>query len=463
MMSRSRRTPARWVTNIATIATVATVGVMTLPHAMPQDDPPGPPALELPPEDQPGEDILPPEAPPAEELPPPPPAQPPAEPPPAPQPPVEAQPEPAPPPRDTSECAAPAHIEPDTSEEVDQAKHELRKLATGAGVRVAVVDTGIAHHPELDQLIAGRDFVNPDTPDPFFDCDSHGTVVAGIIGGTSRGIAPDAEILAIRQTTAQYHGRPPGGGDVGSLQTLADAIHHALDERARVINISVVSCIAPNIADRVDLGVVDDALARAEAEGAVVIAAAGNATDSCEEGFTVIPAHFPTVIAVGAREDAYKVASYSIPSPDRHVSAPGFVPVALASDGAGWAGGTLDRRGEDDTAVVPYVGTSFAAPVVSGSVALLKQRYPHFTPQQIRDLVYASAQPNGGAIEPFEVVSQLVPDPVNEREPLVVAPGEHQNSQAAQRWWAAVVLAIAALGCIAAARGATGRVSPADT
>ena len=449
MASRSRHTSTRW------IAIIAAAGTVMLPHAVAQDDPVAPPAVEPPPE-----------APPADQPPPPhPPEEPPADHPPAAdppggEPPVEEQPEPAPPPRDTSECAAPAHIEPDASDEVEQTKHELRNLATGAGVRVAVIDTGVAHHPELDQLIPGRDFVDPDTPEPFFDCDSHGTVVAGIIGGTTRGIAPDAEILAIRQTTAHYRGRPQESVDVGSLQTLADAIHHALDERARVINISVVSCIAPDVAGRVDLGVVDGALARAEAEGAVVIAAAGNATDSCEEGYTVIPAHSPTVIAVGAREDAYTVASYSISSPDTHVSAPGFVPAALASDGSGWAGGTLDRRDEGDTAVVPYVGTSFAAPVVSGSVALLKQRYPHFTPGQIRDLVYASAQPNGGAIEPLELVSQLLPDPVDEREPLVVETAERQTSRATERWWAAVALALAALGCVAAARGAAARFRP---
>ena len=104
------------------------------------------------------------------------------------------------------------------------ATEALRKFATGAGVRVAVIDTGVAPHPEITHLRAGRDFV---AADALHDCDNHGTAVAGIIAGRTLGIAPDAEIISVRQTSAHYR-----DVDAGNLQTLTDAIHNALDEGA---------------------------------------------------------------------------------------------------------------------------------------------------------------------------------------------------------------------------------------
>lgn len=330
-------------------------------------------------------------------------------------------------------CAVPAHIATEALPERNPQLVLLHEFATGAGVRVAVIDTGVAPTAELDQVFYSRDFVDIWAPAPHLDCDSHGTVVAGIIGGTSRGIAPDAEIIAIRQTSAHYRtfvgeDEVPGAG---SLQTLADAIHSALDEHASVINISVVSCLAPDVAGRVDTSGIEHALARAEYKGTVVVAAAGNAGSSCHQGDTVIPAHFPTVIAVGARADAYTMAEYSIDAPGTPISAPGTVEIALASDGGGWADGTWTREG----AVSPYTGTSFATPVVSGAIALLRERHPGLTPADIRELVAASAEPNGGALDPLTLLTMLPPEPVDAREPVIIEPTEHTVHYSSRRGW----------------------------
>jgi len=357
-------------------------------------------------------------------------------------------------------CKEPAHIGTDALPAGDPALDQAHRFATGASVRVAVIDTGVASHPELGNVIAGRDFVDPAAPDPQFDCDSHGTVVAGIIAGRSRGVAPGAEVVSIRQTSAHYRERTvtaPGtdpwtdpGEDTeaadsgGTLQTLADAIHNALDEHAKVINISVVSCLPPEVAKRVDTRVVDAALARAEAEGAVVVAAAGNASDECQDGYTVVPAHSPTVIAVGARADDYSLASYSVPAPDRSVSAPGQVEAALASDGSGWAAGTHGTKGT----VTPYTGTSFAAPMVSGAVALLRERHPHLNPAEIRELIYAAAEPGDGAVDPYGVITHLPADSAEEAAPLLITPTAEESSDVAGRGW---VLAAAALALLTAA------------
>lgn len=314
-------------------------------------------------------------------------------------------------------CAVPASAKAPAA---PPAISRLRSFATGAGVRIAVIDTGIAPHPELAHLRPVRDFV---ADDPLLDCDSHGTVVAGIIGGTTLGIAPGAELMSIRQTSAHY--RSNEQEETGNLQTLTDAINVAVDEGARIINISIVSCVDPALAARIDDSGLAAALDRAERSGAVVVAAAGNAGHGCEPGFTVFPAKYPTVLSVAGRQDDHSLAPYSLPAA---LSAPGSAPVALASSGGGWAVGTLG-----DDGVIPYAGTSFAAPVVTGAVALLVERNPTASPAQLRGLVREAAEPGGGAVDPLEVVTQLTPDLVPARETIAVEAVDETRSAAPVR------------------------------
>ncbi|WP_249399776.1 S8 family serine peptidase [Corynebacterium qintianiae] len=324
-------------------------------------------------------------------------------------------------------CAVPAHVDAPATPE---SARELRRFATGADVRVAVIDTGVAPSPELDQVVPGADFVVSGAPDPLHDCDAHGTVVAGTIAGNTAGIAPDAEVIAIRQTSAHFRSAEPAGS--GSLQTLTGAIHNALDLGAHVINISVVSCVDPRVAPRVDVAGLDAALGRAEAEGAVVVAAAGNLTGDCPQGSHVFPSHSSTVLAVGSRSDPHTVADYSIrvPAGSLQLSAAGRVAAAPSPDGNGWAGGTVNEKGD----VFPFEGTSFAAPVVTGAVALLKQRRPDLTPARVREIVAASAEPSGGAIDPLAVATQLAPDALEHTDRMVVGPARGHTSAAPGRW-----------------------------
>lgn len=323
---------------------------------------------------------------------------------------------------------------------------ELRRFATGAGVRVAVIDTGVAPHPELARLTPGAHFVGADS---LTDCDGHGTVVAGIIAGRTLGIAPGAEIISVRQTSSHYR-----GADAGNLETLAGAINAALDTGARVLNLSVVSCVDPRIAPRIDASGLTTALRRAEAEGAVVVAAAGNAGPDCAPDSAVFPAQFPTVLAVAARDGDHALAPYSLPA---DLSAPGAVPAALSPSGAGWSSGTLTAQG----GVAPYAGTSFAAPVVSGSVALLMSRYPGISPAHVRALVAAAAAPGGGAVDPLAVLTQLAPDPVAAGATLTVTPADEVVSRAPARLGAAAAaLAAAALACTVAAASTSRSARP---
>lgn len=344
----------------------------------------------------------------------------------------------------------------------DPSLADLRGLGTGAGVKVAVIDTGVAGHPQLDQLTGGADFVTPGAPEPFKDCDAHGTAVAGIIAGTDAGIAPDAEVLSIRQSSAHYRSTSasspnddaaPGAGD---LETLTRAINNALDENAGIINISVVSCVEPGLAPRVDTRDLEAALARAEHEGAVVVAAAGNVSNDCPAGSMVYPAHFPTVLAVGARSDPHTVADYSLPVPQGTalLTAPGTVDTALAPGTPGFSAGKAGERG----AVEPFTGTSFAAPVVSGTAAVLRERYPHATSAQIRGLITASAEPGSGAVDPLRAVTYLEREHTPSAEPLQAVPVEAVQSAAPSRSGLAVLVVVlsavfavtagALLGCL---------------
>lgn len=75
------------------------------------------------------------------------------------------------------------------------------QFATGAGVRVAVIDTGVFDHEQL-HVEPVADLVSPAENNPLLDCDGHGTIVAGIIGADQSGVAPNSQILSIRQSSA---------------------------------------------------------------------------------------------------------------------------------------------------------------------------------------------------------------------------------------------------------------------
>ena len=269
------------------------------------------------------------------------------------------------------------------------------RLSRGEGVAVAVIDTGVHPHPHLGEVEAVADLVTPHAPDPHLDCDGHGTIVAGVIAD----ISPGARILSIRQSSAHY--REHAGG---TLETLTHGIHAALDAGARVINVSVVSCLDPSLL--LDAAPLHHALHRAEAERAVIVAAAGNAGGPCQPGMAVYPAQEDTVLAVGAVHagDPHALADYVLPG--GQLAAPGTVDVAPSPDGHGWARGTVNAHGQE----VAFEGTSFAAPVVSGVAALLIARHPHASAADIRELILRAAEPGHGVVDPHTTLSHLPGD-----------------------------------------------------
>ncbi|MHA3023477.1 type VII secretion-associated serine protease mycosin [Mycobacterium sp. BMJ-28] len=289
-------------------------------------------------------------------------------------------------------------------------------VTRGAGQTVAVIDTGVARHRLLPHLVPGGDFVA--TGDGTQDCDGHGTIVAGIIGAAPAdesgfsGVAPEASILGIRQSSSRF--REIGGGDgVGDVDTLAAAVRLAADRGATVINISTVACLpAGDVLDDRALGA---ALAYAvDAKNAVVVAAAGNVGGhgSCpQQNPAPAPGTPPDwehvdviaspcwyddyVLTVGSVRADGTASEFTLAGPWVDVAAPAETVVSLSPAGEG-----LVDQAPDSAGPQPISGTSYAAPVVAGVVALLRSVAPHLTARQVMKRIEDTALTPGAGWNP---------------------------------------------------------------
>lgn len=247
---------------------------------------------------------------------------------------------------------------------------QLWRDTKGRGVRVAVIDTGVDRtNPQLASAVnprLGRDFLDKGgdgTNDPA----GHGTKVAGIIaarkaeGSGFVGLAPEATIMPIRQNDERNSGR---------VDALAQAIRHAVNKGAGVINVSQDTTSAPGP---------DSSLARAVdyalSKDVVLVAAAGNdGSDGASRN--TYPAALPGVLAVGASDRNNERASFSQAGEFVGVAAPGVDMVSTVPRG----GQCVDN------------GTSFAAPYVAGVAALIRAKHPRWHHDQVIAQIEQTAQ-----------------------------------------------------------------------
>ncbi|MFN8033981.1 serine protease [Mycobacterium sp. ST-F2] len=329
-------------------------------------------------------------------------------------------------------------------------------LSRGGGQTVAVIDTGVTRHRLLPHLVPGGDYVS--SGDGTQDCDGHGTAIAGLVGaappdtepGSFRGVAPEATIMAIRQSSNKFRlSSDHATSGVGDVETLARAVRSAADAGATVINISSVACMP--VADPLDDRSLGAALAYAvEVRNVVVVSAAGTTNGECAQQnplsdpkhpgtpdwdnvHTVVsPAWYDDyVLTVGSVDPAGAPSQFSLAGPWVDVAAPGESVVSLSAQGDG----LVDRRADGR----PLSGTSFAAPVVSGVVALVRSRFPQLSARQvmarIEDTAHHpadgwNAQVGRGVIDPLAAVSGGAPAPAPARvaaTPSAPAPGPDQR------------------------------------
>lgn len=273
-------------------------------------------------------------------------------------------------------------------------------VATGAGVGIALVDTG-ASSPGV---VPGRSgdpaalSVGADTDGDH--CALHGTAVAGVL----HALAPDAVIVSHRQATE---------GGVGTVAGLVDALERAVRHartselpRVRIINMSLVACQ--------DTAELRSAVSAAEEAGLLLVAAAGN-SGQCPADQPPFPASLPGVLTVGGVDtrattpekvadlgQGRRKADYSAPGPWVDISAPGG-PVSTVLD---TPSGPVTVVGDPE----PFIGTSFAAPVVSATAALVWQVRPELSAAAVRELLIATAQPGAvPVIDPAAAVAAAMP------------------------------------------------------
>lgn len=297
-------------------------------------------------------------------------------------------------------------------------------LATGAGQVVAVIDTGVAEVPRLSgRLRGGGDYLTGE--DGLDDCDGHGTDVAVLlagaadpVSGTGAGLAPGATVLALRQSSGRFAVTGPDGAErpAGEIRTLAAAIDRAVVLGASVVNVSEVVCVPADRLDDVGAPLAGSVRA-AQAAGVLVVAAAGNVdpagTCTGDPGLRPLPALYDGVLSVAAVDAADRPAPFSVPGPWVDVAAPG---VELPAP-TGPAGAAVS-------------GTSYAAPLVAGTAAAMRERFPMLTPRQVADRIRATARPPGAGRDDLVGNGVLDPAAALTAEPLLLTPDRAPDTPA---------------------------------
>jgi len=246
------------------------------------------------------------------------------------------------------------------------------KITKGAGVKVAIIDTGIdATHPDLQDAVAlGLDVSSDETyaeQNPIQDFGFHGTMVASLLAGRGHdknsgviGVAPEAEIISIAM---RFDIENPS-----TDEQIAKGIRNAVDAGAKVINLSLTR----NSRDWPALW--DEAFQYAFDNDVVVVAAAGNRAGGTEQ--VGAPATIPGVLVVaGVDKNAQASNQASTEGLTIGVSAPA-TDLVSAYPGADYK---------------IWSGTSGAAPIVSGLVALVRAQYPELDANNVINRVIATA------------------------------------------------------------------------
>jgi type VII secretion-associated serine protease mycosin len=243
-----------------------------------------------------------------------------------------------------------------------------QKISQGAGVTVAVVDTGVdGTHPDLVGNVAQgtETFVGSKGGNGWNDDDGHGTRMAGLIaahghsagnGAGALGIAPKATVLPVR------------AGTIAGPTSIGPAIKWTTDHGARVVSVSAGGLdVSEDLRKGVEYAIAHDV---------VVIAAAGNSPKDTQ---VIYPAAYPGVLAVAGVDQNGDHPSVSVTGPEVALSAPA---VGIVSTSPGGRYGTAS-------------GTSDATAIVAGAAALVRAKFPNLSAVEVIHRLTATAIDKG--------------------------------------------------------------------
>ena len=327
-------------------------------------------------------------------------------------------------------------------------------ITDGRGVLVAVIDSGFnAEQGQLRKIHvrAGVNVSGAFGPADTRDCVYHGTAVAGIIaaprvdGVYFTGIAPGVTIMPIKE---QQGDEQPGTNHI------AQAIDAAVAARADVINVSITTSVGTPELER--------AVAAAERADIVIVAAGGN--DGSSSNLAAFPAaystKYPNTLAVAMTDQNDQVSGVSTRGTYINIAAPGKG-VELPMPKVGY--------------LASQDGTSFAAAVVTGTVALVRAAHPTLSAAQVVSRIEATADappgvgvPNAaygyGIVNPYLAVTAIRDDsarpvPVESSKPIPAVPRRPAANRHRQHLALGVGAALLGLAVVVALAGAVVRRS----
>ncbi|MFE9041350.1 S8 family serine peptidase [Streptomyces sp. NPDC007818] len=245
---------------------------------------------------------------------------------------------------------------------------DIWKKSTGAGMTVAVIDTGVdPDTPSLKgKVLKGWDAAEA-KGDETDDYDGHGTTIAEIIVGSGaqgglRGLAPDAKVIPYRVSNTELQNE-----QTVNAFDMSEAIKAAADSDAQIINVAFGS----DYYSEEEL----ESVQYAHRKGKLIFAASGNG--ALKGNKKQYPASYPEVVAVGATTQGGVVADYSQHGDYIDLAAPG-------SQIPGYCDKSLTKYCVSD-------GTSFSAALASASAALIWSVHPDWTGSQVLRAMFESA------------------------------------------------------------------------
>jgi subtilisin family serine protease len=277
------------------------------------------------------------------------------------------------------------------------AKLEVRdahRVVTGRGVRVAIIDSQIDRtHPDLDGAIVDHfDAAERATSEP----DAHGTAIAGIISarGLVSGVAPEAALLAVAAFSSTDANIP-----AATTASLLRGLDWALKRQARIINLSLTGPFDPLMRGGIEAAI---------GNRAIIVAAAGNKGEGAPPAY---PAAYPSVIAVTAVDIGDALYSSANRGGYIELAAPGVDVLAPALEHAH----------------LLQSGTSFAAAHISGMIALMLEREPELSQEEVRQALAGTAKDLGapGRDDLFGAGAPSATAALGHRDRLAV-PGQRQ-------------------------------------